>query len=152
MEKYKIDNFKKENQSIDFPWHRSLSSIEIQNIVSKLSKAVGDVDVDPLALVKKIQKTSLQVDGINAEDSDFSISRIFEMLKIHPAENIFINWYRYDVLDEVRLDEFNHYFANIWYPSADDIDIFYISMDWIISISHHCIIRYIKFQNGKNDR
>lgn len=43
---------------------------------------------------------------------------------IKPQTNVYINWYRYDQVDEMAFVDLDKCFADIWYPGPDDIDIF----------------------------
>jgi hypothetical protein len=59
------------------------------------------------------------------------------------SETIFLNWYRYDDVDEMRLADVTKFFEDIWYPSSDDLDIFDESLRWILSIRHDGEVKYV---------
>lgn len=44
----------------------------------------------------------------------------------------------------MSINELDKYFYDIWFPIADDIDLFDKSLSWILSIRHDGCITYIK--------
>ena len=65
-----------------------------------------------------------------------AILGMFSKLGIKHQSHVFLNWYRFDNIDEIEVDGLNTYFADIWYPSTDDIDLFDNTFKWIVSIRH----------------
>ncbi len=88
------------------------------------------------------------MEGEKADDSQFSIVKLFSDLKVSTSQYVFINWDRYDDIDEIGFNDFNMYFADIWYPGPDDIDIFDSSFGWIISISPEGYVRVVRNGEG----
>ncbi|WP_234399978.1 hypothetical protein [Campylobacter concisus] len=37
----------------------------------------------------------------------------------------------------MRFDDLSKFFSDIWYPSLNDIEIFDINLNWIISVRHY---------------
>lgn len=145
METFKIENFKKANQEASFPKHASLTSIEARKIQDRLSRKLGIVgDEDGLALVLAVEFRGEWCEGVDAEDKKFSLRRTLAGKGINSSERVYINWYRYDVIDVLALDELDRYFTDVWYPDADDIDIFDDSLEWILSVTHTGKIRLLK--------
>lgn len=56
-------------------------------------------------------------------------------MNIHP-KSVLINFCRFDDIDEMKLDDLNKYFYDIWYPVAEDIEIFDRECSWMILISY----------------
>ena len=56
-----------------------------------------------------------------------------------------INFCRFDDIDEMKLDDLNKYFYDIWYPVVEDIEIFDRECNWMILISHDGDVGYISF-------
>jgi hypothetical protein len=50
---------------------------------------------------------------------------------------VFINWYRFDDIDEMRLPDLAEHFADVWLPMAEDPDIFDSTFTWMLSIAHY---------------
>lgn len=144
MEKFKVKNFEKENPSVKFPWFRSLSLQEAKIISQKLSEKLRLVSQDNLSFTIAIDNMEISLDGFNAEDEGFQLSKVLSYLNIEPEKNVFVNWYQYDDIDEIGFDDLNNYFDAIWYSGPDDIDIFDSTFSWILSISHDGYVKHIE--------
>lgn len=136
MEDFKIENFKNDNPSKDFPHFNTLDLEQAKEIYNKLSEKIGGA-LPPDQLVKKINEKGAFVQDNNAEDDDFLLKTVFERIEIVPQDKVYLNWYRFDNIDIIRFNDLNRYFDDIWYPSSDDIDIFDETFLWIVSISHY---------------
>jgi hypothetical protein len=84
------------------------------------------------------------IESENADSDSFDLRRVFEKLQIKPLDEVFINWYRFDQMDSISFDDLAKYFDDIWYPSADDIDIVDSSLEWILQIDHDGYIKVLK--------
>ena len=144
MEEFKIEHYEKSNSGKKFPIFKTLSSNEAERIYRKFSEIVG-VSISNLQLVKTIDEMEYQIENVNADDNNFSFANILNYLNIIPKRKVYINWYRYDNIDEMFTEDFIRDFDDIWYPGPDDIDIFDGSFLWIISVCHEGYIKYIKF-------
>src|SRR5690606_8615576 len=80
--------------------------------------------------------------GISSEADDFDLALLLEKLKITPQEKVYLNWYRFDKIDEMLFRDLCEHFGDIWYHSSDDLEIFDPSFAWIASIGHHGGITY----------
>ena len=86
-----------------------------------------------------------KIKSVNAEDDKiFILKNIFNKLNIH-QESVLINFCRFDDIDEMKLDDLNKYFYDIWYPVVEDIEIFDRECNWMILISHDGDVGYISF-------
>ncbi|UOG32770.1 hypothetical protein [Leptospira noguchii] len=145
MDKVKIDNFTLANPNMHFPYWREISiseSIKIKKtIISKLNlpSIITDLDLIKYIDMKGISKGLLDLD-------DYESIRRTLIHNLPPTDNplVYINWYRMDKIDQMYLKEVITNFDDIWYPSADDIDIIDISISWIFSISHFGEIKLIE--------
>jgi len=136
MEGFKIEHFNKDNPSIKFPKFSALSPKKADKIYQKLSVKLGKDILPQKIIVKKIFQLGVLIEGINADEDDFVLKKVFDSIGIIPLENVYINWYHFDDIDEIRFSDLDRYFDHIWYPGPDDIDIFDQSFSWILSISH----------------
>ena len=148
MENFKIDHFKKDNLGGEFPWHRSLAIYDMDHIRSRLANTLQVNSESNLDLINALYAISLAVDKSNAEQDGFSLLELFNNVDISPLEKVYINWYRFDNIDEMRFVDLCEYFEAIWYPGADDIDIFDSTLSWILSVTHNGVVRVAKF--GEN--
>ena len=141
MENFKIKNFNDFYKgNLSFPKYKKLSNKKLSTIQKKLLSQLHlseDSDSDILlSLIKAIQKKSVFIENYNAQEENFSLDQLFNSLKINTLPQVYINWYRFDDVDEINFKDFCKYFDDIWYPSSDDIDLFDDSYNWIITITH----------------
>lgn len=143
MEEFKIELFKKNYPTEEFPRFKILSFEEAREVFSKLSEKMGDfLPSDQVA--KKINAEGVWLQSYNAEDDGFTLKTVFDKIKITPKAKVYLNWHHFDNVDEIGFDDLNQYFDDIWYPSSDDIDIFDESFTWILSISHYGAVSIVK--------
>lgn len=147
MDKLKIDNFSKIHREIDFPKYVSLDSVSAKKIQFLIAEKLKLEDCsDGLSLVKKIDARGALCEGINAEDEQFSLSEAISLAGLISSELVYVNWYRYDDIDKLCLNDFDKYFDDLWYPDLDDIDIFDDSLTWIMSVLHSGQIKVLRLQ------
>jgi hypothetical protein len=140
METFKIDLFKNEHKS-DFPHFISLSTEKCLILVDGLLKKYEFANINSLImLLYSDKKLLLSIDACK----EFKLIDTLNLLKVNPQTNVYINWYRFDVIDIFNINDIDKYFFDIWYPSSDDIDIFDESLDWIISIRHDGSVSFLK--------
>lgn len=139
MENFKIDLFKEE-YNIDFPYFTHLTKEEcdffIREIINKYNIKNSEKLVEELNIVQSV------IHDFNA-DENFKLVDLFENYNIKYNSKIFINWYKFDNIDEMELVDLDKYFYDIWFPSSDDIDLFDESLNWILSIRHDGCITLI---------
>ena len=153
MESFKIEHFLKTHNGLLFPWHRSLTADETEVIQRRLlndAKIVSDTNTPNLDLVFYLVKKGEVHSDFNAQDKDFNLIAVLDNLEIRPQPNVFVNWYRFDKVDQIRLADLAQYFDDIWYPSSDDIDIFDEDLSWILSVSHDGELRVTYFGKRKS--
>ena len=153
MESFKIDHFKKENPLEEFPKFNTLNPNNAEklykNIYERMSKGiVGGVTNDTLA--KIIDGYGVLLTVFNAKEEGFLLENVFRNIKIFPNEKIYINWYLFDDVDEMRFVDLNNYFYDIWYPGSDDIDIFDSTFSWVLSISHEGYVKYLNINRCRD--
>ena len=136
MEKFKIEHFIKDNPGVGFPHYRELPSSQCHEIVDTIAEKYNIKANDSLELVNVLAARRTVIEAVNAEDISFDLCYVFKQVQVAPLDMIFINWYRYDRIDTMLFSDLVKYFNDIWYPSADDIDIFDSPLDWILSIDH----------------
>ena len=148
MEHFKLEIFQNEKPGSSFPWFRSLSADEMWIIRQQLataSKLPGNVT--SLTLTKRIAELSSRCSDLNAEDEHFRLETVFQRLKINQPQMIYVNWYRYDKVDEMRFAEVADCFDYIWYPGSDDIDFFDATLSWVVSIDHAGYVSAVVFED-----
>lgn len=144
MDPIKIKNFEPHYKGESFPYFRALDSKECSTIENSLIEKLHlPKDVSPLDLTKKIAEMGHFLSGIDANDPNFNLIKVLRSQNITGHKNVFVNWYRFDKIDEINLNDLSQHFDDIWYPSIDDIDIFNASLNWILSIYHYGSISLI---------
>jgi hypothetical protein len=143
MENFKVEHFNNDNSEARFPEYRSLLPSEAQVIYHKLVSMFGiDANIEPSKFVITINDNAVYLRDLNANDSGFSLIGVLDHLNIKSTNIVYVNWYQYDEIDEMALSDLNRYFEYIWYPGADDIDIFDSTLYWLLSISHDGNIKF----------
>lgn len=133
----KIENFIRQYPGKQFPAFRSLTVQDAEKIAQIIQNQLGmPPNSSPLDLVKELRDRSSVIPDANAESTRFDLKSTILRAGIAPNKIVFINWYRFDQIDEMNLSDLSTHFGDIWYPAADDIDIFDETLDWIISIGY----------------
>ena len=145
----KIENFERAKPGQSFPWFRHLNPKESEEIREALmGKLSLGADTDGLTLVQTLLDRSGALEGYDAGADKFALLPVFEQLGLQPEEHVYINWHRFDDIDLISLKDLVSFFDDIWYPAADDLDIFDPSLNWILSVTHSGQIRILKLGSG----
>jgi hypothetical protein len=137
MHLIKIKNFESEHPGNRFPWFQSLDAAETRQVRDALTCGFGAQEANGLlGLTEFLDGKAGKVGETSAESDNFDLRDVFRQLGISPLTEVLINWYRFDEIDRMRLEDLAGCFQSIWYPSADDIDIFDSTFSWIVSVSH----------------
>ena len=142
MDQIKLENFRKEH-GFEMPIIRSLLPGECLKIRENLLHKFSLDDIDEFFKIDKFNR----LDGFNANEENFDLKTAFSELGIAMPNEICINFNKFESIDILRFDDLSKFFSDIWYPSLDDIEIFDINLNWIISVRHYGGIYYVKLQN-----
>jgi len=146
LEQIKIDNFKKDNPEVDFPNYIELDSHSCAVIRASISEKLGvNKSSTGLELVNAVATRTQTYTSTSCRDSDFNLKRVLSFHELTESESVFINWHRFDEIDQIPLADLTKHFDDIWYSDVDDIDIFNDKLMWILSISHFGKIDVLKF-------
>ena len=137
MDQIKLENFRKE-YGFEMPIVRSLPYDECLKIRENLLHKFSLDDIDEFFKIDKISR----LDGFNADEENFDFKTAFGKLGIAISNEICINFNKFESIDILRFDDLFKFFSDIWYPSLDDIEIFDINLNWIISVRHYGDIYY----------
>lgn len=134
MESFKFELYRQEYGK-DFSDIRQLTVEEMEKIRMKMF--VEFQVNDPLELVLRINSLVVHLDNFDANnEKSFSLKRLFVCLNKEYVTKIHINWFRFDHIDEIDFNNLTTHFYDIWFPAADDIDLFDKTCTWIVSIRH----------------
>ena len=129
------------------------SEKEVATVRALLLRRLGLPEAtDGLALVQAVEARSVAVEALDASRDDFDLAQFFaESIGISLEDYVFLNWYRFDELDRMRARDLAEFFSDVWYPSADDLDVMDRQCRWIISIDHHGGLRVLQLAPGTDD-
>ena len=141
MEAFKLVNFKNEYNT-NMPIVRSIEGSECEAVCRSLFRSWHVNTLEEF--FEKEEQELVLLDDINAEDEDFDWNKVFNSIGIPVPNEVFINFERFNSIDVFLFKDFCKYFGDIWYPSADDIEIFDASFNWIVSVKHYGAVHYAK--------
>ncbi|EGQ22565.1 hypothetical protein [Prevotella pallens] len=141
MEAFKLVNFKHEHNT-NMPIVRSIEGSECEAVCRSLFR-YWHVNT-PEEFFEKEEQEFVLLDDINAEDEDFDWNKVFNSIGIPVPNEVFINFERFNNIDVFLFKDFCKYFDDIWYPAADDIEVFDSSFNWIVSVKHYGAVHYAK--------
>lgn len=145
MDQIKIDNYLRENPGQEFPSYEVLERESCEHIRSSLFEKLRlDPLLGSLKLVNEVDRLGDICDGIRCDEEYFDLKKALLSLGLECPEFVCINWYRYDDIDKMKFVDVVNNFDDIWYPDADDIDIFDESLKWVLSVSHSGRIKILK--------
>lgn len=139
MDDFKIELFESE-YDISFPFYKSVEEAKCESFIKVISQKYN---INVSNLESELMLLQSFYEDSNALD-EFKLMDTLAKLEINPLINVYINWYRFKDIDELNLNDLDKYFYDIWFPSADDIDIFDENLNWILSIRHDGCITFIK--------
>lgn len=138
MERFKIDLFEKEHNR-RFPRYSELTKekcLEIQSTIAiKYNISSGNLNSE-LELQRQYHTGALS--------DNFELMSELMIAGINPSKYIYLNWHNFEKIDRFYLSDLNRYFYDIWFPVADDLDLFDETLDWILSIRHDGYFSFIK--------
>ena len=144
MDQHKIENFLKANPGLAFPACQHLSESQAGMIRNSIAKSVGSPELDGLSIVKRLYEISVEAGDLQVNDAAFSIGNLIHDLGVKFPESVYLNWYRFNDIDQISLADLDQYFSELWYPGSDDLDIFDDSADWVVSITHYSRVMLFK--------
>lgn len=141
-----------ETQAIDPAEVRELPASEVQALRSRLCDRLGlKPSSDGLALMKELQRRSRAIDQCNAQAEGFDLLACFARVGVMPGERAYVNWDRFDRVDEVRFDLLRRCFDDFYYPAADDLDILDSHFAWIVTIDHEGYLWVLDLNTDTSD-
>jgi hypothetical protein len=145
MENFKRENFQAEHPDRAFPRISALSRTEADSLRKTwCGRLRVDNKTGALDLLRLIEESAELASG-SAEADNFNLVRMLEASGVQPQETVYVNWRRFDDLDAIALDDLSNFFDYIWYPGADDIEVFDGACSWILVIRHDGVLRVRKF-------
>jgi len=145
MDAFKIENYEREHGAGTFIPFRHLSESEADQVLHSFKERLHlPVQSDYGDISRFIFANSFVMKDVDAESEEFDLDSIVRQLRFDAADLVYLNWYRFDKIDELRFVDLCEKFDDIWYPSSDDLDVFDRNMNWLISVEHSGSIRALR--------
>lgn len=141
MEKFKLDNFKTLYHR-NMPIVKNLSLHDSEELTTKLFNNLYIKKEDYFLCEENLG--FVKIEHLNAEINEINWNKIFQVIGLPIPHEVYINDHKFEHLDVMLFSNFSKYFTDIWYPSADDIEIFDSSLNYIVAIRHYGALYYKK--------
>jgi hypothetical protein len=149
MDAVKVENFLREKPTADFPRFESLGTIESAHLRAAIAKRVGLApDCEPQLILSTLIATAEALLDVNAEHF-FDFRDLILRLRLKACEDVFVNWNRFENIDKIAVSDLSENFADIWYPSSDDIEIFDASLEWFVLVRHDGLVSVLNLSPPK---
>ena len=142
MEAFKIALFEQEHAG-PFPSYRSLPPVEGRALQARIASRFGLTASRLVGEFERDLASRQTYHQANAEQ-EFALLPTFTALGIAPLPELFVNWARFEEVDAFQTADVARYFGDLWYPVADDIDLFDASLSWLVSIRHDGVVSVIR--------
>jgi hypothetical protein len=144
METFKIENYEREHGPGTFITFRHLSSGEAETISRTLMARLDlPSNTSPSCLVSAVRDRSSFLPEVRADADGFDVSSLFSAFGLEVSSRTYLNWCRYDDIDEIDTKDLITHFTDLWYPTVDDLDLIDSNMSWIISIQHWASVKLL---------
>jgi hypothetical protein len=151
MDEIKITNFAAAHPGAHLPTFRHLERDECGSLQTALAAKLGlPVDSPGLAILRALESRANDIPSIQPSEDSFDLSDLFKRLQLE-AKKIYINWSRFDDIDEMNADEFSSFFHDLWYPASDDIEIFDDGQRWVLLIRHFDIAQIVRIKDERTN-
>jgi hypothetical protein len=148
MNQFKIENFRKSHPDSVFPFFKQIDAEACSVLARRIALAIGLTgSTNVLALIRRLVEVESEIGILSENDLSSSLVKILDQATISFSEFVYVNWYRFDSVDQMRYSDFVKNIEDIWYPSSDDVDIFDDTCSSIVSITHFGAVRAVRFQN-----
>ena len=138
MSPFKIELFQQDYPNQPFPPFRQLSEDERKQVREclRLHSALGCDDPEEELVVTICQEAISQKNVPNAEDERFSLLQVMHQADIAPQPAVFLDWWRDDDMDEMKVSDVDRWLADLWFPGPDDLFVYDSSFNWVLWIDH----------------
>jgi hypothetical protein len=75
--------------------------------------------------------------GVDLDQQRIGLREVFCKCGITPAPTVYVEWGPLCEIDRFQIEDLFKHFWDVWYPSADDIEIFDDTFDWIVFVRHY---------------
>lgn len=137
MDAIKIDNFRRSYPGVQFAEFEPLAPDRCIDIRQSVARRLGlPADAPPLEVIAKLHEQAGAELGNAPESGSLDVRITLQKAGVEAGDRVYLNWYRFDDIDEIGVDELSRCFNDIWYPASDDVEVFDGTLSWVLSISH----------------
>lgn len=136
MDPFKINNFVREYPGTALPRCSAVGQDEVIYMASILRRADPCPGEPATGWLRRCYEASTIMPNVNLEEHEIPLATIFLALSVEPKNYVYLEWGALQNIDRFDLNDLEKYFYDIWYPGADDIELFDETFKWIIFIRH----------------
>ncbi len=100
-------------------------------------------------MMNALTELARPVRGVDLEASEVPLQVLFSRCGIVPLPELYVQWRMFREIDVFPTTELERCFYDVWYPKADDIELFDDSMDWLILVSHFGMVSMLHLSAKK---
>ena len=119
----------------------SLAIAEVESAWESVKCGTGLVEDVLLTRSANIHKFGKLLENMNANDEYFDIFKLVPNAK--SDDTVLLIWDDWLDVDRAKFQDVEKEFHNLWFPSADDLDIVEINGAWGVLIDHNGKIKII---------
>ena len=129
-----------------FPEYRSLTPQQCNHLRQRIAVKLGlPENADGLAVLESIALRQVHYPGVNASSEGFTLRGALDYFAVALCDRVFVNWYRFDEIDELSLRDVVSAFSDLWYPASDDIELFDDTLEAVLSVRHDGVVSCYKY-------
>ncbi len=136
MRAFKIDNLLRDHPGVPLPHFMPLADSEACALLQKLALKSDRPDGTARDVTWWLSQRATSLAGIDLDQSQVCLTELFERSNIVPSAAVYVQWSPKEI-DRFQTEDLGAYFYDVWYPSADDIEIFDDSLSWMMFIRHY---------------
>jgi hypothetical protein len=137
VEQFKIDNFIRANPGSTPPRFVAVTEAHAKELVDRLLAKAGRPSGTPAEILQQLSAQSKRLADVDVEEDEIPLVTLFEKAGIVPMPFVYVEWGALQDLDRFKLEDLSEHLYDVWYPSADDIEIFDDTLDWIMFVRHY---------------
>ncbi len=135
MDDFKIEHFEREHGAGTFPVHRRLSVFECDRLVHALGQRLG-IDEPSRETVQDHLTGRYRFHVVLEEPNAEMLRAALLTCSAELPDRVYLNWDRFQTVDEMSARDLIGHFDDIWYPASDDLDIIHPAGEWVVLVHH----------------
>ena len=128
MQAFKIETYLRDNPTSRPPQFTRLTEPEVTDITERLLTAAGRHKAKPKEIIQVLLDEATPIEGLNLDQNELPLREVFRIAGISPGPALYVQWEAFRDIDRFQIDELDRRFYDVWYPAADDIEIFDVEL------------------------